>query len=261
MEAGDKPEVVPDKLENPIDYKIIILIFAAGVGIYFTINNLSEDDAGTLIFILSVGIAATVSIVSFIVSRRYWQTQVFGKAYFSLGVAFLSYAVAEILYYTFELILGIPGYPSVADIFFFALYPFALGHLIINIKFFITKFSLRSKLLIAVIPLVFVVTYAFASLAELEEPNFDFYYGIIFILGASTTLSFATFGVTVFRKGVLGVAWFLLVIGILINAIGDVWYYYLEIFGAYYDAHPVTVVWYVSNLMMIYALYKHQKII
>ncbi len=99
------------------------------------------------------------------------------------------------------------------------------------------------------------------SFLELDEPNFDYFYGIIFIAGASTTLGFAILGAKIFRQGAIGVAWLLLVIGILINAIGDVWYYHLEIFGEYFDAHPVTVIWYVSNLLMIYALYKHQKVL
>ena len=91
------------------------------------------------------------------------------------------------------------------------------------------------------------------------ELNFDFYYGLIFVAGASTTLSFTIIGALTFREGVLGPIWFLLVIGLMINAAGDVWYYHLEIFGEYFDAHPVTVVWFVANLFMIYALYKHIK--
>jgi len=45
----------------------------------------------------------------------------------------------------------------------------------------------------------------------------------------------------------------------MINTAGDVWYYHLEIFGEYFDAHPVTVAWFVANMIMIYALYKHIK--
>lgn len=256
-----EPDVVPEKLENPINFKIIILILGVGAAIYFALQGLSEDDGGNLVFILSVGIASAVSISSFIISKRYWGTTVFGKSYLFLGLGFLSYAIAEVLYYSFDLFLGIEPYPSIADIFFFALYPLALSHLLINIKFFTPSISLKQKIGIVLIPIFFIITYSLMSFTELDEPNFDYYYGIIFVAGASTTLSFAMLGAKIFRQGMLGVAWLLLVIGILINAVGDVWYYNLEIFGAYYDAHPVTVVWYVSNLLMIYALYKHQKII
>lgn len=256
-----EPDVVPEKLKNPLNYKILILIFAIGAGIYFVIQNLSEDDAGSLIFILSVVIALSVSVYSFIVSKRYWGTAIFGKSYFALGLAYLSYALGEVLYYTFDLILGIDPYPSVADIFFFGLYPLTLIHLILNIRFFSAKLSTISKIWLPSIPIIFFVVYGAISFAEFEEANFDFYFGMIFVAATSIVLTTAILGASLFRQGLIGAAWLLLVVGILINALADLWYLELEIFGEYYDAHPVTVIWYVSNMLMIYALYKHQKVI
>ena len=252
-----EPEKVPEKLESPINYKIILLILAAAISLQITLMNLDEDLAGSAAFIVSVGASLAVSLASFVIAKRYWSSHVFGKAYLAFALGYFSYFIAEILYYTFDLILGIQAYPSVADVFFFALYPFTLIHLILNIRFFNPKFAIIPKVWIPLIPIVFVFVYSYISIGEFEEPNFDFYYGIIFVLAASTTLSFAIFGATIFKKGVLGVAWLLLLIGIFMNAIGDVWYYHLEIFGEYYDAHPVTVLWYVANIIMIYALYKH----
>ncbi|HSG73915.1 MAG TPA: histidine kinase [Nitrosopumilaceae archaeon] len=256
-----QPDVVPEKLNNPINIRIIFGILGVGVVIYALLNTLNEDTAGNLAFALSVGIASGVAVSSFIVSKRYWGTAVFGKSYLALGFAYFSYALAEVLYYTFDLILGIEPYPSVADIFFFGLYPLTITHLILNIRFFNAKISKPSKIWLPLIPIVFLIVYGYISFTEFEEANFDFYYGMIFVAIASITLSIAILGASVFRQGVIGVAWLLLVIGILMNATGDLWYYHLEVFGEYFDAHPVTVVWYVSNLVMIYALYKHQKIL
>jgi len=73
-------------------------------------------------------------------------------------------------------------------------------------------------------------------------------------------LAYAILGASIFRKGVLGVAWLLLVIGILVSTVRDVWYYYLEVFEEYSDLHPVNVMWYVSDFLIIYALAKHRKI-
>ena len=171
------PDVVPDKLRNPISYKIIALIIATGIGIYVVMNNLSEDDTGNLAFVLSVGIASAVSISSFIVAKRYWGTAIFGKSYLALGLAYLCYALGEVLYYTFDLILGIEPYPSVADVFFFGLYPLTLAHLILNIKFFGAKLSKASKIWLPLIPIGFLIIYGYVSITEFEEANFDFYYG------------------------------------------------------------------------------------
>ena len=172
----------------------------------------------------------------------------------------MAYFIAEVLYYSFDLYLGIEPYPSVADIFFFALYPFSLIHLILNIRFFNPKFSIKQKAWLIVVPAIIFSIYSYTTLIEYEEPNFDYYYGIIFVLGASIVFAFAVLGASVFRKGVLGVAWLLLVCGILISTVGDVWYYYLEVFEEYSDLHPVNVMWYVSDFLIIYALAKHRKI-
>ena len=110
------------------------------------------------------------------------------------------------------------------------------------------------------IPIVIISIYVFSSFEEFGEANFDFYYGNIFIVGSSITLTFAIFGARVFRQGVLGKAWLLLVIGIFFTTTGDVWYYYLEVFEEYDLYHPVNVFWYASYWIIVYALIKHKEI-
>ena len=254
------PDVVPEKLENPIDIRVLLIILGAGAVIYAALNVIDESSTGNLAFVLSVGIASGVATTSFIVAKRYWGTNVFGRSYLSLGLAFLCYAIAEIMYYTLDLILGIDPYPSIADVFFFALYPFSLSHIILNIRFFNTKIPKHAKIWIPLIPITFFLLYSSLSFQEIDEANFDYFYGIIFVIGASITVSLALLGAVTFRQGLLGVVWLLLLIGLLLNAIGDLWYYSLEIYGIYFDAHPVTVIWYVANLMIIYSLLKHKSI-
>lgn len=256
-----EPDIVPDKISNPINIYMIIGILAIGVGIFVSFQVLSEDDVGILAFLLSVGFAAGVALLAFVVSKQN-ETGIISKAYLSLGFGFTSYVIAELLYYTFELVFEIEPYPSIADVFFFALYPLLLGHLILNMKYFHSGYSALQKIWIPGIPVFALAVYVIMSLSVPEaELNFDFYYGLIFVAGASTTLSFTILGALVFRQGALGVVWLLLVVGLMLSTAGDVWYYHLEIFGYYYDAHPVTVIWFVANMFIIYALYKHIKVI
>ena len=257
----DKPSIVPDKLKNPINFKILILIGLAGIGIQFSLLNLSEEDSGNLALSISLSSTLAVAITSFYISKRYALTKVFGIAYLGYGIGYACYFLGELLYYVFSFYLGIDPYPSVADVFYFLLYPFSLTYLILNIRFFQPNITKKTFVLLAIIPIVFVSVYSFEALAELEEPNFDFFYGMIFVSAATTTLSFSILGVTIFKKSILGISWLVLVIGISINAIADTWYYFLEIFGFYYDAHPVTVLWHVASFIMVYALYSHRKML
>lgn len=91
-----------------------------------------------------------------------------------------------------------------------------------------------------------------------SELNFDFYYGLIFVSASSIASAMAVLGATTFRKSLLGTVWLLLMIGVFLNTIGDVWYYNLEIFGLYTDQYVVNVIWHLSNMIMIYALFKHR---
>jgi len=255
-----EPEIVPDKISNPINFKVIIIILFIGIGIFIILNLISEDDAGMLAFILSVTISGIVASASFVVSIQN-RTSVLSKAYFSLALGFTAYVIAEILYYTLELVWEIEPYPSIADIFFFLLYPFLLGHLLINVKFFNSEYTKLQKIWIPGIPIFILTLYVIMSLSVPDaELNFDFYYGLIFVGGASVVISFTILGALIFKEGVWGTVWLLLVFGLMLSTAGDVWYYNLEIYGYYYDAHPVTVLWFIANLIIVYALYKHGKI-
>lgn len=255
------PDIVPDKLTNPLNPFVMIAILVAGVVIFATMQFLPEDDIGILAFSLSIIFSGGVAVAAFVVAKQN-ETGVLAKAYLFLGFGFTAYLIAELLYYSFELIFDIEPYPSIADVFFFALYPLILGHLLLNIQFFHSKYTKLQKIWIPAIPVFAIIIYVTMSLSVPDaETNFDFYYGLIFVSGASTALSFTILGASIFRQGTLGTVWLLLVIGLMISTAGDVWYYHLEIFGHYYDAHPVTVVWFVANSFIIYALYKHIKTI
>jgi len=255
------PDIVPDKLTNPISPFVIIGILSIGVGIFVSMNLVSEEDGGTIAFSFSVLLTTLVVIFALIVSKQN-QIGIIAKSYFALGLGFLSYVIGEILYYSIEDLFGIEPYPSIADVFFLATYPLLLIHLILNIRNFNIGYTKLQKFWIPSIPIFALIVYVIMSIEVPDaELNFDFYYGLIFVTASSTTLSFSILGALTFRQGALGIVWLLLVVGLMINASGDVWYYHLEIFGQYYDAHPLTSAWFVANMFIIYALYKHLKII
>ena len=260
-----KPSVVPGHMKNPINYKILALIFVSVLAfqsiLYFTPESEKYE---FLISIISFVNPLATSIASFIIWKRYGGTLIFGRAYFSLGLAYFMVFTAELTYLIYDLILNIDPYPSIADVFFFALYPFTLIHLILNIKFFKLKILQTEKKWLFIIPTFVIITYVLSSIlsttGEFDDYiSFDFFYGLIFTIGSAITLAFAIVGAKIFKEGTLGTVWLLLVIGILVNTIGDVWYYNLEIFEQYDLMHPVNIFWYSSYWLMIYALYRHKK--
>jgi hypothetical protein len=149
----------------------------------------------------------------------------------------------------------------IADVFYFAFYPFAIFHLLRNITYFQRKINLLKKILIPVIVVAIVLIYSLSALEQYGGATFDYYYGLIFTTGAATTFAFSILGAQVFRRSLLASVWALLAAGIFIVTVADVWYYYLEIFSAYTTTHVVNALWASSSMVIIYALYRHRKLV
>jgi len=262
IDPKEIPEIVPEKVKSSFDYKAFLAIAILVISFHISINYLiSGDDADTAVSIFSMFVPLSLAIIGFSVVRKYKGTQVFGKAYLALSFGYLSIFFAEVTYAVYDIVYDIEPYPSIADIFFFLLYPLLLTYLFINIKFFAPNLGKKSKLWIILMPLVVLAGYSVLSTTEGEISvfEFDFYYGIVFVYSATLTLAVAVVGASIFKQGVIGKAWLILVIGILLNNIGDIWYYNLELFEGYDLLHPVNMFWYSGYLVVIYALLKHKK--
>ena len=259
-----EPDIVPDKIKSSYNYKAIIGILVLVISFHVLINYfVISDDADTVVSIFSFLNPLVVAIMGFTVVLKYKKSHVFGKSHLALSFGFLSIFLAEITYMIYDIVFNIEPYPSIADVFFFMLYPFLLIYLFLNIKFFTPKISKRAKIWIIVMPLVVLLGYSILSTteAEIDIFEFDFYYGTIFVYAVTLTLSVAVIGAIIFKEGAIGKAWIILVSGILLLTIGDTWYYNLELFGAYDLLHPVNMFWYAGYWIIIYALYKHKKTI
>ena len=255
-------EIVSPNLKSKINYKILISIAAGVILFQVYLNSLeNEDQIENSIIAVSLSCQIITGIAAFIVARKYRGTRIFGRAYLSLAAAFFSVAIGEIIYNVYLFVFNQDPFPSIADIFFFLLYPFTLLHLLINIRFFKVGINLRGVFLISSLASFIIIAYALEAFEGIGELNIDFFYGLIFISGAAIITSFGIYGAIVVRKIPLGRAWILLVGGILLGTIGDVWYQYLEILEAYTTSHIVNLFWYSSYLVIIYSLYKHHKII
>jgi hypothetical protein len=259
----ENPARPPQGLEQRLDYKVLGLIVALGILLQlsfhygWTVSITDRFDSTSLIQMVAPLIA---SIFAYFVAQRYWRSEVFGKAYLALGIAYSMWFIGELVWSYYTIVLQEDPYPSIADIFFFAIYPFLIYHLARNSMYFKRRLEIPTIIWLAVIPIVIVSIYSYLAIQS-SGFTFDFYYGFVFVAAESVTFSFAILGALVFRKSILGTVWLLLVAGIAIGIVADVWYYYLEIFGQYDETHVVNSLWIVSFMVVAYALYKHRKTI
>ena len=257
-----KPDVVPEQLKSVINYKILILIagIMAAFQAYLYYAFPKPDDASRLVDIVSIINPSFATIFGFYIAKQYHGSAVFGTAYLFLALALAVNAVGETIYGIYDT-LGLDTTFTIADIVFYSFYPLVLVHLILNIRFFKPKISFITKAWVVALPIVITTVYAYLSYSKVGHPDLTFFSGLTYVILSSTVLSGTMLGARVFKQGVLGVAWLVLLIGIILQTTGDIWYGYLDTFDQYTLTHPMNLCYYASYLVIAYALYKHQKII
>ena len=240
-------------------YKIPLLIF--GMSIVFHVASIFSEsfDLSTFTRIAIVVFPLAVAISCFFISKNYGNSKVFGKSYFLLGIGFFSAFIGEIIFFYYVDFLLYDGYSILGDIFIFSAYPLMMAHIVINVRYFVEKLENFQKLLLIGIPAAIILGYSLVLTNIPLEDNGEFYYYLPFVFASSIVLGLATVAFTLFRKTALISAWFVLLIGIAIGTIGDILYNYASTLGIYSFSDFSNVLWIASPLIMIYALYKHQK--
>jgi magnesium-transporting ATPase (P-type) len=273
----DQVKIVPDRIPSEINYRIIVLCSVASVAFHYimtvfgTISD-NEKNASYVIEIVFILSPLVSSIFAFVIAGFYRMSKTFGRSYILLGFGYLCSVIAELIYAIQNDILNVDPYPSIADPFYAGLNIFLITHIITNTTFFAktvesesghsrSYVEIRSLILYILIFCSIVFSYIVLSLFNVNfEPNFEFFYGLLFVMLAGITLPFLVYAVLLFKHSMLGKAWYVLLLSFIILIAGDVWYYYLEIFDQYNLFHPVNTLWISAYWLQTYALFKHKKL-
>lgn len=254
----EPPTIVPDKLDAKIDLRVIITILGGVILIHFIVNYAIDDPDNHIVSLVSIINPLAAGIVGIIVSHRYANGKVFRRAYLALGIGYLTNALGESLYYTFDVIFNEIPFPSIADIFFLSFYPLIITHLILNIHFFAPKKPKVATLSwIVAIPLT--ITFSFVMIYGTDNIDIEFVASMTYVVFTTSSLSLTIYGASIFRQGLIGKAWLILLFGVLAITFADVWYFYLEAFEEYSLEHPVNIFWYAGYWIVFYALCKHRQ--
>ena len=262
-----------------INYYVIAVI-TIGILIFLIGNSIEpevEDELDFYELMTSLGFAS-VTIFAFFMAKRYWGSRIFGKTYLALALGFLCYSIGWNLWW-YIVIYGLDSNPyfNYPDIFFIAYYPLIIYHIRQNSNYFKRSISGKQKLIIVIIPITITSMYAFFGLFQISADgglatiqisaysNYDeeffkeFFLGFGYIFATSLTFGLAIIAAQIFRTTVLGAAWGLLLLGIMLNTFADIFYYYVELFGGYVRQDPVTGIWLAGTVFLCYGLYLHRK--
>jgi len=254
-------EITKKKTSSSINYKVLGIIAVIAIAYQISLYQVDPEEFNVPEILYLAGILACAGF-SFMVSKRYRGSAVFTKAYLFLGLAFVGWFIGDLGYVYYDHVLDLDPYPNPFDVGFAASYVFASLHLLLNIRYFRPKWNKGMKTVVVVLPIVMVFAYTLFAAAEwgiYEELSFDIFYGNIFAVGSSVVLALAILGVVVFRQSILKEVWLLLVIGIFIWTIADVWYAFAEVFETFDNTHPTNTLWMLTFMIVMYALYLHRK--
>jgi len=238
---------------------LIVFPILIGLAIIYQAYITTYDDTPALDFPeFSYIIGATISgIVAMIVGAKYRTHETFRTSYIALGIYFFLLVFGEIVYIIYYHVLEIDAYPSMADVFYLSASIFAFVHLVININYFKKKISNKTKVILPVTGIIIFLTYVSFSFSQIGEFNHIFFMGLLYASTYSILFPLAILGIIVSRKTPLAYTWLLLVIGIFLLGLGQVWWIFLEFFEGFSYRHPVTALWLLGFMIMTYALIRH----
>ena len=253
-----------DKSSHGINKKVIALIGALAIADLIYAEYFFDPEIFNIKDGLYMAGIALCGISAILVARKYAGSKMLGKAYAFLGLGFFAWFIGDVGYYYNEFVLEIDPWPTAWEAGFAANYLFAVLHLYFNTRYFKQKWTAPMKAVIIGIPVLAVASYtliAYDAWGDYEGVIFDIGYSNLFVFGISLTLAFAIVGASIFRNSILKETWLLLAIGIFLWAVADSIYYYLETVEAFTHNHPVNALWMVSFMVIVYALYKHHKVL
>jgi len=255
-----------DKEENSIqstfglNNKVLLLI--VGLALVFEFYVLTTDFdtsifnvADSFYFIGPIAVMA----VGFAIAFKHGKDSMYFKPFLLLSVGIMFFMLGDATYLYYDMVLDEDPYPSIADVFYFAFYPCVIGFIIFTLKFFAFPLSKPKVALISAITITLILVFTVLSYDVYEGDilNFDYAYGMVFIIASSLTVGLSTLGILSFKRSLQGLVWLLIMASLVVDSIGFIWYHYLELFEGYVALHTIDTFILSTWTIMFYGLYRH----
>lgn len=237
----------------PIPFAFILIFaiissFLSDHQYYNILIGLSAVSMGVIIMYQCIMIAQTTS-----------EKRLIPISYICLGIAYMAYSSAEMLWLIFDL-QEMQTYPSVADHAYTVYFIFSIAHVFLTYRYFVKRQKAREMFVFIFLLCVMFSAFAFFTVTEETDPLLVGH-GAIFFIFASVLLAGAGLVVYKLKDTKLFGVWIIIGIGICLGAVGDLWYYPLDVLGLYDYGHPVDMIWMASDAIIIFALITHRKMI
>ena len=201
---------------------------------------------------------AYASLVAVKLSKQnHYQT----KAFFFAAIGAACWFIAEQLWQLYDHVWEGDPFPSEADIFYLAGYPLMTAFLFISLKPILKSVSRNVWLFAIGLSISFLIPSVVASYdSMLGEATFDTAVALSYPILSLILVVPAIVGIMYLTKKGANISWMLILFAFIIYAIADTFFLFLELDDAYYDGHPVDLLWIFTYTLLAFAFFLRLRI-
>jgi signal transduction histidine kinase len=256
---------IPD-IKSPIDHKrilIILILTMAFLTAIYQLRPFLDDAQFAWISIPSYAIlpAAMATYSAILTIKLFKEKHYQAKAFFFFALGSASLFIAEQIWQLYDHIWEGSPFPSEADIFYIASYPFFTAFLFISIKPVIKSISKNVWLFSIGLSAAFLIPSILAAYDDIQgENSFAISIALAYPMLASVKLVPAIIGILYLTKKGTNFSWMLILIGFIVYSISDTFFLFAELDGTYYDGHPVDLLFVYAYILLTASMYVRLKI-
>lgn len=239
-----------------------LLISLVATGLAFLIaGSFGKETAivfGNWIFVLS---AAPVILSGILIKRKGFQG-IHGKSWIFFLIFAVLWFIADQVFTYNELYLHEKPFPSSADVFYLAGYPFYFVFVLIYLKPFKNAISKKLIVFASLIAIAILISNLYMTFQNNspDETQTAIIIGLIYPIADAIVLAPTIIGVTLFFRGEVNFLWTFLLVGFICEVIGDTAFQYLSLYNEMYTGHPIDMLFLWAYIIFSFGIYDHIKI-
>ncbi|QUC64357.1 HAMP domain-containing histidine kinase [Nitrosopumilus sp. K4] len=243
-----------------IIYLISTLI---GITLIYQARPFLDDSQFMWISVPSYSIIPGLLVVlsSILAVKLHKQNHFQSKAFLLFAIGAMCWFSAEQIWAIYDHIYDMDPFPSEADIFYMAAYPFFVAFLLISLKPVRKSISKKVWMFAMGLSISFLIPSFSAAYDDMEgEHAFDTSIALSYPILAAFQITPAIIGIMFLAKRGANYSWMLLLFGFLIYSVSDTFFLFAELDGNYYDGHPVDLMYLYSFILLIFSLENRLKL-
>lgn len=245
-----------NELQKPL---IVILI---GVGLIIMLATfLGKEAVKSVTDIMYIPVTGVFVALTSMMVLRFRRTGSHGKAWLLFLGSATSWFIAETTWTLYELVYNVNPFPSVADAFYIAGYPFMFGFLIYYLK--PVRRAATRKMIMTAVAISIAITIPSIYMAYSFDPSVSLLENVLattYPIVDAIVFVPALIGIVLFFRGEVNFTWSLICIGIFCLTIGDLGFQFTTFTNTYYTGHPVDIILMWSYVLFSFGVYDHIKI-